>query len=166
MIIIFLQIEVARLETLDFVTNELRLRTLLWENATSWAKAIDEWQNADFEILDIDVITSFTMRILKTVNLLEKGLPTNQVLLLLKEDTELMKNKLPVISCLKNPNLKQRHWLKIESLLDYRFRPEEMITLNIFENLGVFLYPDELMEISITANSEASLESMLNKVKV
>lgn len=76
-----------------------------------------------------------------------------------------MKDKLPTIGYLRNPNLRPRHWLKIENLLNHKFKPDESTTLRELENLGVFKYPNELMEIAGAASSEAGLEAMLKKVE-
>lgn len=65
---------------------------------------------------------------------------------------------------MRNQALKQRHWIKIENLLNYKFKPEEPLTLALLEDLKVFSYPQELMEISGQASSEASLEALLKKV--
>lgn len=67
---------------------------------------------------------------------------------------------------LRNSSLRQRHWLKIESLLNHKFKPDEVITLNFLEELHAFTYPNELMELSAQASSEASLEIMLKKVRL
>lgn len=76
-----------------------------------------------------------------------------------------MKDKLPIIGYLRNPNLRQRHWLKIEQLLDHKFIPDEPLSLQLLEELGAFSYPDELQEIAGAASSEAGLEAMLAKVE-
>lgn len=76
-----------------------------------------------------------------------------------------MSFQLPVIQYLRNPSLKQRHWMKIETLLTHKFKAEETVTLQLLESLQVFNYPNELMEVSGQASSEASLESLLRKVK-
>ena len=39
------------------------------------------------------------------------------------------------------------------------------MTLELLESLGIFKYPNELMEVSAQASSEASLEALLKKVK-
>lgn len=69
-----------------------------------------------------------------------------------------------VITTLRNPNLKQRHWLTIEQLLKTKFLPEVPVTLELLESLGVFELPTELTEISGQASSEAGLEALLYKV--
>lgn len=90
-----------------------------------------------------------------------------QYLCLLTDKVEDLKEKLPVIGYLRNPSLRNRHWVKIESLLKHKFEQkseEEPLNLKLFEELGAFKYPDQLAEIASAASSEAGLEIMLAKV--
>ncbi|KAK0176317.1 hypothetical protein PV328_000464 [Microctonus aethiopoides] len=159
------KLEVIRLDILDQVTNELRLRSLLWESVDSWAAAVKTWYNCDFNSLNVEEMTNMTVRYAKYINQLEKGLMKNDIVPKLKEDIELIRDKLPIISYLRNPDLKSRHWIKIQSLLNYKFTPETCVTLSLLESLGAFIHPEELMEIAAAATSEANLENMLNKVQ-
>lgn len=145
--------------------NEVRLRILLWESVVSWTEAVKNWYDSDFNNLKIDEMTNMTMRYSKYVVQLEKGLAPNDILPRLKESVELIQDKLAIISYLRNPNLKTRHWLAIEALLIYKFKPDTPITLTLLESLGAFGFPQELMEIAAAATSEATLEKMLNKVQ-
>lgn len=70
-----------------------------------------------------------------------------------------------VITYLRNPALRQRHWIKIETILNHKFKPDEEITLEVLENLKCFSYPNELQEVAGQASSEAGLESLLKKVR-
>ena len=155
----------TRFEILDHVTNEVKLRSLLWDSVITWSKTIEEWYQADFSTLNMDELNSYTARNMKNIIQLEKGLPENNVLPNFKEKVEFFKDKLPMIGYLRNPNLKLRHWVKIEALLNYKFKPDEVLTLKLLDKLGVFAYPNELMEISAAASSEAGLEAMLQKVE-
>ncbi|KAG9435569.1 dynein heavy chain 6, axonemal isoform X1 [Apis mellifera carnica] len=158
------KLEQTRFEILDQVMNELRLRTLLWESLTSWEEAIYEWYAADFDTLNVEDITGFTMRTMKNIIQLERGLPPNKIVPKLRESVELIRNKLPVLGYLRNPDLRDRHWAKIEELLNYTFKPDVKKTWTLMEELGAFLKPNELMEIAAAASSEANLEYMLQKV--
>ena len=160
----FEKLEQTRFDILDQVTNELRLRILLWESLTSWENAVYEWYASDFDTLDVEHITAFTMRTMKNIIQLERGLPPNNILPDLKESVELIRNKLPVLGYLRNPDLKDRHWKTIETILNYTFVPEEKKTWTRMEELGAFLKPTELMEVAAAASSEANLENMLKKV--
>lgn len=72
--------------------------------------------------------------------------------------------QLPVIAYLRNPSFKQRHWMQIEQVLNYKFEPDVVITLELLERIGVFSYGLEMQEISSQASSEAALEVLLKKV--
>ncbi|XP_015429803.1 PREDICTED: dynein heavy chain 6, axonemal, partial [Dufourea novaeangliae] len=158
------KLEQTRFDVLDQVTNELRLRTLLWETLVEWESAVCEWHSADFDTLNVDDITSFTMRTMKNLIQLERGLPPNNIVPDLKENVELLRNKLPVLGYLRNPDLRDRHWDRIEQILNYMFMPDVKKTWVQLENLGAFLKPNELMEVAAAASSEANLEYMLKRV--
>ncbi|XP_043248669.1 dynein axonemal heavy chain 6 [Colletes gigas] len=158
------KLEPTRFDILDQVTNELRLRNLLWETLTEWENAIYVWYTADFDTLDVEDITSFTMRTMKNIIQLERGLPSNNIVPDLKENVELIRNKLPILGYLRNPDLRERHWEKIEIILNHIFKPDEKKTWTELEALGAFLKPNELMEVAAAASSEANLEHMLKKV--
>ncbi|XP_076263714.1 dynein heavy chain at 16F [Rhynchophorus ferrugineus] len=159
------RLEVSRFDMLDEVMNDVKLRMLLWESVDSWAKTVDEWYHCDFNTLNTEDMNVFTAKNIKNITQLEKGLPTNLIVPKLKDEVELMKDKLPVITYLRNPSMKTRHWVKVENVLNHKFRPDEPFTLELLENLNVFSYPQELMEISGQASSEAGLEALLKKVE-
>ncbi|KAJ8983473.1 hypothetical protein NQ317_014931 [Molorchus minor] len=159
------RLEVTRFDMLDEVMADVKLRMLLWESVETWAKTVDEWYHSEFSTLDVDDMNLFIAKNMKNVNQLEKGLPPNLIVPKLKDQVELMKDKLPVITYLRNQAMKQRHWMLVENVLNYKFKADQVITLELLENLNVFSYPDELMEISGQASSEAGLEALLKKVE-
>lgn len=67
---------------------------------------IEKWYNCDFEELDSEEINVETIKMLKNATQLEKGLPPNILVPVLKKEVEDFKDKLPVIGYLRNPNLK------------------------------------------------------------
>lgn len=174
--------EVSRFDILDEVMADVKLRMLLWESMDTWAKTLQEWYTSDFNSLNTEDMNMFTAKNVKNINQLEKGLPPNLIVPKLKEEVEMLKDKvyiftikilktksinilqLPTIQYLRNPSLKQRHWMKIENLLGHKFKADEVVTLQMLESLQVFNYPAQLLEISGQASSEAALESLLKKV--
>ncbi|XP_026666919.1 dynein heavy chain 6, axonemal [Ceratina calcarata] len=158
------KLEQTRFDILDQVMNELKLRTLLWESLTSWEQTVYEWYSADFDTLDVEEITGFTMRTMKNIIQLERGLPSNKIVPVLRESVESIRNKLSVLGYLRNPDLRDRHWKRIEKILNYTFKPDEKKTWARMEQLGAFFQGDELMEVAAAASSEANLEHMLKKV--
>lgn len=155
----------TRFDVLDEVMNDVKLRMLLWESVDTWAKTVDEWYHCEFNTLNTEDMNMFTARNVKNINQLEKGLPPNLIVPKLKDEVELMKDKLPVITYLRNPAMKPRHWIRVENILNHKFKTDEVMTLELLENLNVFSHPQELMDISGQASSEAGLESLLKKVE-
>jgi len=74
--------------------------------------------------------------------------------------------QLSVITNLRNPTLKPRHWEEIEAVLETEFTPEEPLTLGRLVDIDAFHFAEDLEEISGKASSEAGLETILKKVCV
>ena len=117
-----------------------------------------------FNDLKPDSLNATVMKYVKTVYQLEKGLPPNSVVPKLKEKVELMRDKVPVVTDLRNPSLKKRHWEKIEEIVQQKFELDEL-TLKVLTEFNAFEHAEQIQEVSGQASSEASLESMLKKVE-
>lgn len=78
---------------LDEVIAEVKLRMLLWESMDQWAKTLEEWYTVDFNTLNIEDMNLFTAKNIKNITQLEKGLPKNLIVPKLKDEVELMKDK-------------------------------------------------------------------------
>jgi dynein heavy chain len=72
--------------------------------------------------------------------------------------------QLPMITDLRNPNLRARHLDKIEQVLKYKFTEEDPMTLGKLEEMDAFEHNEEIQEVSSQASSEAGLETILKKV--
>ena len=70
-----------------------------------------------------------------------------------------------MITNLRNPALKQRHWDSIEQVFDYHFKEDEPLTLGLLNNIDAFDHTEAIEEVSGQASSEASLEGILKKVR-
>ncbi|XP_059176439.1 dynein axonemal heavy chain 6-like [Physella acuta] len=88
-----LKVEVTKLDYLDDAQNELRLRDVMWSSIDEWDEIVDRWTETPFMTLEPEEVTATTMKFMKTVQTLEKGLPPNQVVTMLKKKVEVMKNR-------------------------------------------------------------------------
>ena len=71
---------------------------------------------------------------------------------------------MPVITNLRNPALKTRHWEHIQQIFGYHFTEEEPLTLGLLNKIDAFYHTEAIEEVSGQASSEASLEGILKKV--
>ncbi|XP_055873384.1 dynein axonemal heavy chain 6-like isoform X2 [Biomphalaria glabrata] len=158
------KVEVAKFDALEETHAELKLKDILWNAIDEWDALMNDWTTITFDKLEPEQMNNTTLTYAKTVMQLEKGLPPNGVVPLLKEKVELMRERMPVITDLRNPSLKPRHWEMIYEILDYQFTPENPMTLGKLVEIKAFKHDEKLREISGQASSEASLESILKKV--
>lgn len=66
---------------------------LLWDTLDTWYKTVVDWYAVPFEELDVEEMNTFTTKNVKNVANLEKGLPKNLIVPMLKEDIATMKDK-------------------------------------------------------------------------
>ncbi|KAH9492578.1 Dynein heavy chain 6, axonemal [Bulinus truncatus] len=159
-----LKVEVTKLDYLHEVQTELKMRDVMWRCIDEWDNIVLRWIETPFMSLEPEEVTATTMKYLKTVQTLEKGLPSNEVVSMLKKKVEVMRQRLQVITDMRNPHLKKRHWDLIQEALNYKFIKDEPLTLGLLIEIDAFDKADVMMEISGMASSQAALEAILKKV--
>lgn len=85
----------------------------------------------------------------------------------MKERVERQKDRMTVITNLRNDSFKPRHWVKIEEILGQTMPTDEdetTLTLELLESWEAFEHTEEIEEVSGQASGEAALEIMLKKV--
>ncbi|GAA6230347.1 dynein heavy chain 6, axonemal-like [Lates japonicus] len=155
--------EVTKFDTLEELTGEFRLKQLLWDSLEEWDSLQDGWRQSTLEQLDLEQFSSQVTKYGKYVNQLEKGLPRNNVVPSLKNKVDVMKQRLPVITDLRNPCMKPEHWKTLESIVGTSLTVE--LTVAVLEELNVFSYGTEIQEVSGQASGEASVETIIAKVE-
>ena len=159
------KVEVSKLEELTMVDDEVRLKELLWSSISEWDALFEELKSEKFEKIDPDALNQTINKYGKNVYSLEKGLPPNNLVPLLRERVDNMRVMQPTIADFRNPSLKKRHWEAIYDVLDFTPTPEDPINLGKLININTFTHAERIQEISGQASSEASLEGILKKVE-
>ena len=162
------KIDVTKYEELEQVHAELRLKELLWNSMEEWDVLIKDWYDQQFDTIEPDEMGNVVQKYAKDCHRLEKGLPPNNVVPVLKEKVEKQKDRMSVITNLRNEAFKPRHWTLIEEVLGQKM-PEEgderQLTLLLLDEWEAFNHTEEIEEISGQASGEAALEVMLKKVE-
>ncbi|BFZ25685.1 hypothetical protein BsWGS_28724 [Bradybaena similaris] len=158
------KVEVAKFDALEETHAELKLKDMLWNAIEEWDTFMNEWMMVPFDKLDPEQMNNTTLKYAKNVLQLEKGLPPNGVVPILKEKVDFIREKMQTITDLRNPCLKPRHWELIEATIEHNFTEEDSKTLGRLVEIQAFKHAERLQEISGQASSEASLESILKKV--
>ncbi|XP_053147968.1 dynein axonemal heavy chain 6 isoform X2 [Hemicordylus capensis] len=160
------KVDVTKFDALEEVCAELKLKQILWDSLCEWEILQEDWMECKFDSLDPELLNSQVSKYAKFVHQLEKGLPPNNVVPRLKEKVESMKEKLPVITDLRNPFLKPRHWVILEQIVGAQLvDTENPLTLERLSQINAFEYSQEIQDVSGQASGEASLETILKKVE-
>ncbi|XP_063775637.1 dynein axonemal heavy chain 6 [Pseudophryne corroboree] len=160
------KVEVTKFDALEEVSAEIKLKQLLWDSLNDWDVLQAEWMLSKFEDLDPEQLNSLVLKYAKFVSQLEKGLPPNNVVPRLKEKVDSMKEKVPMITDLRNPFLKPRHWADLEKTINATLiDAEHPLSLEKLFEIGIFEYAQDIQDISGQASGEASLENILKKVE-
>ncbi len=78
---------------------------------------------------------------------------------------ELFKEKMPIITTLGNPGLRDRHWEAISEIIGFPLRPTPDLTLQRIIDMNLDEYISKFEMISEAASKEQSLEKNLAKMK-
>uniref|UniRef100_K7FYG4 Dynein axonemal heavy chain 6 n=1 Tax=Pelodiscus sinensis TaxID=13735 RepID=K7FYG4_PELSI len=160
------KVEISKFDALEEVSAELKLKQLLWDSCSEWEILQTEWMECKFDSLDPEYLNSQVSKYAKFVNQLEKGLPPNNIVPQLKGNVEKMREKLPVITDLRNPCLKPRHWAVLEQIVNAPLVDLEFpLSLARLVELSAFDFAQEIQDVSGQASGEASLETILKKVE-
>jgi len=155
----------TKVDILTEASEAVRLRILLRNSLTDWENNMSVWETDNFHNLDVEQMNTFLALNLKYVVQFSKNIPECELINLIDEKVHSFKAKMPIITMLRNPNLKDYHWIKIEQILGTKFPTNQYLTLIMLENLGAFKYGSEIIDVSMQASSEATLEAILKKVE-
>jgi dynein heavy chain len=149
---------------LEETKSEIQLKRTLWLSFQKWEAAVEKWKFMPFDTLNTDEMNAEIQGYLKTIYVLDKGLPANDVLPKLKSMVDEYRVIYPTIVDLRNNALKQRHWDKIQDAIGRALVRDETFTLARLMESKVFDFKEEVSTVSSQASSEAALEELLNKV--
>ncbi|KAG7458844.1 hypothetical protein MATL_G00224900 [Megalops atlanticus] len=140
------KVEVTRYDDLEELSAEMKLKQLLWDSLEEWDVLQATWMESKFEDLDPEDLSAQVTKYIKYISQLEKGLPPNSVVPKLKEQVETMREKLAVITDLRNPALKKRHWDMLERIVNANLL-EGPPTLATLQELDIFSFADQIQEV-------------------
>lgn len=83
----------TKFDALEETAAEMKLKQLLWSSIDEWDAMVNEWTDAEFESLDVELLNTQTNKYAKSVNQLEKGLPPNGLVPQLKDRVEGLREK-------------------------------------------------------------------------
>lgn len=142
----------------------------LWTVAAQWTRSIPEWMEGQFTLLDPEKMEADVgqwWRILFKLSkaFSEKAPNPAKISAEVKEKVEDFKNYLPLVTALRNPGLRDRHWEKISEVCGIPLYPSDDMTLKGLLQMDVLPHIEKIQEISEVASKEYKLERALDKMQ-
>jgi dynein heavy chain len=160
-----LKLPVDEFELVEEIQSDLNLKIRLWNDRVEWTKLRTRILESPINNLDVTMLEKELSKYNKTIALTSKGLPLNKVVPKLKASVDEINPVLPIVTDLRNPTLKDRHWEKITNLIGFNIQESENFSLSDLITKGVTKYQEDINNIATSAQQEAILEEMMLKVQ-
>eukprot|EP00899_Mesostigma_viride_P002516 jgi/Mesvir1/12265/Mv00478-RA.2 len=139
----------------------------LWKVCAEFTRSLPEWMDGPFTDLDVDTITADTDRWFKTTLKSAKAVTGDVEIVAtkLREKIEKFQGTIPLISALRNPGMRDRHWKKLSDEIGFPLRADESFSVSRALQLDLQAQIGVIEETSEYASKEYALEKALDKMQ-
>ncbi|KAE9139210.1 Dynein heavy chain 6, axonemal [Phytophthora fragariae] len=155
---------VSEFNEINEVAAHFELKMKLWSGLDAWQKLAVSYSDTVFDDIDVAAISKQVQMYVKVAYQAQKQLPGNEAADLLQREVDKFKLVLPVVTDLRSPSLKDRHWKQIHAALGLQMKGEGSMTLGGLIERNVMKHGETISAVAVSAQQEAVLEEMLKKV--
>ena len=164
------EMELTEYEDLDQIKREFEPISRLWSIASLFHTSHTVWMTGPFIELDPvkmeSDVTSWWKAMYKLEKLLsEKAPEPAKVATEMKEAIAKFKLHIPIISNLRNPGLRSRHWDALSDVVGQGIVPDVSLTWSQLLSLDVHDHREEIEKICMYADKEYGLEQALDRME-
>ena len=163
----------SQFEQLDVVPKTLAPFVSLWMTCQEFKKKVNVWLNGP--MLDVDPeslekeVGELRRENIKNVKYFENDDENKlraplKVAEKLRDEVEEFRVKMPLIACICNNGMRDRHWKDISGIIGYAFAPNATTSLQSVFPMKLEKHMEKLEEIAGGASKENSLEKALDKM--
>uniref|UniRef100_A0A8C3P4G2 Dynein axonemal heavy chain 2 n=1 Tax=Chrysemys picta bellii TaxID=8478 RepID=A0A8C3P4G2_CHRPI len=161
------KIEQPASKDLQKLEKELDYLQQVWEITKEWEDHWNEWKTGSFKTLQTEVMETTAYGLFRKLNKLSRELKDRdwEIIETSKAKVEQFKRTMPLISDLRNPALRERHWDQVKDLVLRTFDQDaEDFRLENIVELGLDQHVEKISEISASASKELSIELALQAI--
>ena len=157
------------LEALENLLADFGRLEMLWKYAFDQRHLISTWLNSYFVDLDAENMNDTVAEWRQTLKVLRAGIKDDSsgwsVMTVLSDQLDGFSRYMRVISCLRNPALRDDHWDEISKVVGLSYGDIAGLKLKELVALDLELIQDIVMDVSFEATLEYRLESELDKMQ-
>ncbi|GCB75014.1 hypothetical protein scyTo_0020306, partial [Scyliorhinus torazame] len=139
-----------------------------WEVTKQWEESWAEWKGGKFSSLQTQLMENTAMGYFRKMNKLSQILKDKNwdIVSATKNKVQQFKKTMPLITDLRNPAMRDRHWNNIKDVVQKLFdHMSDGFTLEKIIELGLEQHSDAISSISSAATKELSIEMALEAIK-
>ncbi|CAD2219005.1 dynein heavy chain, axonemal [Angomonas deanei] len=140
----------------------------LWLTTYGWQESYRRWNTDAFDTLDADEIENTVTTSAKTMASLAKTFKdktaTLNIVEELREKIEAFKPWVPIITSLRHPGMKERHWKGLSEKLNMKLAPGDTILL-LEDCEPLLAHKDEIVSYCEVAAKESQIEKALHEMR-
>ncbi|XP_006899240.1 PREDICTED: dynein heavy chain 2, axonemal [Elephantulus edwardii] len=139
----------------------------VWEITWDWEENWSQWKTGRFLTLQTEAMETMAHGLFRRLTRLAKEYKDRnwEIIETTRSKIEQFKRTMPLISDLRNPALRERHWDQIRDEIQREFDQEsDSFTLEQIVELGMDQHVDKIGEISASATKELAIELALQNI--
>ncbi|XP_031208338.1 dynein heavy chain 2, axonemal isoform X2 [Mastomys coucha] len=152
---------------LQNLEKELDALQQVWEITRDWEESWNQWKTGCFLTLQTEAMESMAHGLFRRLTRLAKEYKDRnwEIIETTRSKIEQFKRTMPLISDLRNPALRERHWDQVKEEVQREFDQEsESFTLEQIVKLGMDQHVEKIGEISASATKELAIEVGLQNI--
>eukprot|EP00163_Fabomonas_tropica_P031148 TRINITY_DN730_c1_g1_i6.p1 TRINITY_DN730_c1_g1~~TRINITY_DN730_c1_g1_i6.p1 ORF type:complete len:4200 (+),score=1431.71 TRINITY_DN730_c1_g1_i6:1002-12602(+) len=162
--------EVTEFEDLEKVQKMFEPYYNLWTTANNWLKWREEWMKGpfhtlDYEQMDSDLSNAWKVMYKAVKFFQDKGPGQYEIATELKQQMDDFKPHMPMVTALRNPGMRDRHWIKIREETELDLAPTDDQTLETLLKLNLAPHMEEISKVAQVAGKEFAIEQALDKME-
>ncbi|KAJ9465464.1 Dynein-1-beta heavy chain [Diplonema papillatum] len=157
--------EATPIEEIADIHRDIADKYKVWQSLKDWQTITEEWKQTSFASLDAAAVEAEAVKYDKTVKQVDRNLKNCPVVPKLRSLVDAFRLTVPVITCLKNPDLKDHHWSQIDEIVGKDLSSDASTwTLGVLIDLNAMDLREEISAVSYQATQEQLLNEMLSGV--
>ncbi|XP_034502705.1 dynein heavy chain 2, axonemal isoform X3 [Ailuropoda melanoleuca] len=161
------KIEQPASKDLQNLEKELDALQQVWEITRDWEENWNQWKTGRFLTLQTEAMETMAHGLFRRLTRLSKEYKDRnwEIIETTRSKIEQFKRTMPLISDLRNPALRERHWDQVRDEIQREFDPEsESFTLEQIVDLGMDQHVEKIGGISASATKELAIELALKNI--
>ena len=155
---------------LDDLNREFKPYCNLWYYIREFIEKYPSWMNGPISLLPREEIGNRLTFVINEISKMERAIFKNEppALKLCKDfavEINNFKPYLPVLKCVNNPGMKDRHWVEFSQQSGLEFLRSQSISLKTLINCGIMSHLEQLELVSELATKEHNLENAKRKME-